>query len=608
MPQPPGHLDPAARRRLGQHFTSPLVADLISALCIRRPDDRVLDPACGDGALLARARERLKHLGASLPALAGVEVDVALAAAARGNVAGARIVTGDFLAIGCAEAFGDGAFDAVIGNPPYVRQELLDRPRKEELGRIAWRGFDSQPPIRPSRRSDLHVHFWPRALALLEEGGRLGFLTSNSWLDAAYGEPLRRLLASGFSVIAVIESEVETWFDDARVRTAITIIENNRPDGARPARFARLTRRLDEIAPPDLAEDEKLVRLEELARALEHAGSRAHGAIRARAVAPARLETQRWGPHLRQPDLYFEILDRAASRLVPLDEVASVHWGIKTGDDAFFYLPRDASLPAEARFFEPVVFSLMELDRVIVTSDQLRRLVLHVDTRQGPITGLAIERHIATAERDRRSHLRPTCAARERASGSRRWFELRPGPPGEILWSIMHQYRHLAPLNPGGFHANDNLLLIRPRPGVGARPLAALLNSHLQALIKTAFGRSRNEGMLKTQAGDVRRMLVPDPRKADPELTARLVEAFDEISRRRVLTVTEERERHDRRRLDIAALMVAGYAEAEADQVAGRIADHLVGLHERERRWEVDAVKRRSVRRGAPPSTSVTEC
>ncbi len=535
-------------------------------------------------------------------------MDVALAAAARGKLAQARIVTGDFLAVGCAEALGGGAFDAVIGNPPYVRQELLDRPRKEDLSRITWRGSNSHPPIRPSRRSDLHVHFWPRALALLEEGGRLGFLTSNSWLDAAYGEPLRRLLASGFSVIAVIESEVETWFDDARVRTAITIIENMRPDGARPSRLARLTRRLDEIAPPDLAADEKLARLEDLARVLENPGSRTHDTIRARAVAPASLKTQRWGPHLRQPDLYFEILDRAASRLVPLDELASVSWGIKTGDDGFFYLPRDASLPAEARFFEPVVFSLMELDRVVVTSDQLRRLVLNVDTRQGPITGLAIERHIARAERDRRSHLRPTCAARERASGSHRWFELRPGPPGDILWSIMHQYRHLAPLNPSGFHVNDNLLMIRPRPGVGARPLAALLNSHLQALIKTAFGRSRNEGMLKTQAGDVRRMLVPDPRKTDPDLAARLVEAFEEIAGRRVLTVTEERLRPDRRRLDVAALMVAGYAEAEAERVAGRIADHLAALHERERRWEVDAVRRRCVRRGAPPSTSATGC
>ncbi len=608
MPQPSGHPDLATRRRLGQHFTSPLVADLISALCIRRLDDRVLDPACGDGVLLARARERLKHLGSQRPALAGVEMDAALAAAARGDLAEARIVTGDFLSAGCTEALGNAAFDAVIGNPPYVRQELLDRPRKEELGRITWRGSGGQPPIRPSRRSDLHVHFWPRALALLEEGGRLGFLTSNSWLDAAYGEPLRRLLASEFSVIAVIESEVETWFDDARVRTAITIIENTRPDGARPPRFARLTRRLDEIAPPDLAKDERLARLEDLARTLENAGSRTHDAIRVRAVAPASLKTQRWGPHLRQPDLYFEILDRTVSRLVPLDAVASVHWGIKTGDDGFFYLPRVARLPAEARFFEPVVFSLMELDRVVVTLDQLRRLVLHVDVRQGPIAGLAIERHIARAEKDRLSHLRPTCAARERASGSRRWFELRPGPPGDILWSIMHQYRHLAPLNPEGFHANDNLLLIRPRPGVGARPLAALLNSHLQALIKNAFGRSRNEGMLKTQAGDVRRMLVPDPRTIDTELSAKLVEAFEEIARRRVLTVTEEGERPDRRRLDVAALMVAGYAEAEAQRVAARIADHLTALHDRERRWEVDAVRRRCVRRGAPPSTSATGC
>ena len=43
------------RRRFGQFYTSPDVVDLISAFCIRRPDDRVLDPACGGGTFLVRA-------------------------------------------------------------------------------------------------------------------------------------------------------------------------------------------------------------------------------------------------------------------------------------------------------------------------------------------------------------------------------------------------------------------------------------------------------------------------------------------------------------------------------------------------------------------------
>ena len=43
------------RRRFGQFYTSPDVVDLINAFCIRKADDRVLDPACGGGTFLVRA-------------------------------------------------------------------------------------------------------------------------------------------------------------------------------------------------------------------------------------------------------------------------------------------------------------------------------------------------------------------------------------------------------------------------------------------------------------------------------------------------------------------------------------------------------------------------
>ncbi len=53
------------RRRFGQFYTSPDVVDLINAFCIRNPDDRVLDPACGGGTFLVRAYARKRTLGRS---------------------------------------------------------------------------------------------------------------------------------------------------------------------------------------------------------------------------------------------------------------------------------------------------------------------------------------------------------------------------------------------------------------------------------------------------------------------------------------------------------------------------------------------------------------
>ena len=590
---------PAARRHHhGQHFTRADVADLISALCIRSANDRVLDPSCGAGGMLLRARARLRRLGAPRERvstqLVGVELDSAIAGAARENLPDARILTGDFLG---SEPLARGVepprcpepFDAIIGNPPYVRQELIGPARKEALAGLL--------PFRLSRRADLHVMFWPRAMTLLRDGGRLGFLTSNTWLDAEYGGPLRRWLGAEFAIVAVIESEVESWFDDARVRTLITIVQKSDPAVSAPTRMVRLTARLDQIVPPDLDQEERLARFETLAHEIER-GAAGHGRFtRGREATPRALAKHSWGAMLRLPDVYFEIVAHAGDRLKPLAELADVSWGIKTGDDTVFFVAADRPPPVEPEFLTPVVFNLMELDRIVVTLDQLGRRLLHVDLRNAhrswPQDAPRLSRYLEMACRERGSHLRPTCHAREKDGTSpRRWFELRPGLPGAILWSIMHQYRHLAPLNPQGFPANDNLLLIRPREGVNPRLLAALLNSHVQALIKQAFGRHRNEGMLKMQTVDVRRMLVPDPRLIDDAHTRRLQLAFDAIASRRVGRIPKECRQPDRRALDETVAELLGF-ENETPALTGRIHAALIDACERERTWELDAVSKR---------------
>ena len=75
-------------------------------------------------------------------------------------------------------------FDAVIGNPPYVRQEL----------------FSGHKPYLQQRYSvyhgvaDLYTYFMEKGAALLKPGGLYGIIVANKWMRANYGEPLRRWL------------------------------------------------------------------------------------------------------------------------------------------------------------------------------------------------------------------------------------------------------------------------------------------------------------------------------------------------------------------------------------------------------------------------------
>lgn len=93
------------------------------------------------------------------------------------------------------EAEPRGGFDAVIGNPPYVRQELLGRAKaclKQD-----YRCFDGM--------ADLYVYFYELGLKILKPGGRLSLIVTNKWMKAGYAEALRRLFAERAWVETVVD-------------------------------------------------------------------------------------------------------------------------------------------------------------------------------------------------------------------------------------------------------------------------------------------------------------------------------------------------------------------------------------------------------------------
>ena len=138
--------------------------------------------------------------------------------------------------------------DAVVGNPPYIRQEGIsstDKGHYKQLYAAEWRGQTAL-----SGRSDIYIHFFTHGAYLLKPGGYLGFVTSVGWLDTDYGFRLQEFLLRNFRVVAIIESEVEKWFEDARVTTAVTILQRE-PDpeirDSNQVKFIQLRQPLEEI-------------------------------------------------------------------------------------------------------------------------------------------------------------------------------------------------------------------------------------------------------------------------------------------------------------------------------------------------------------------------
>ena len=124
-----------------------------------------------------------------------------------------------------ASAEPSGGFDAIIGNPPYVRQELLGEGLKRAL-KAGYKAFDGV--------ADLYVYFYEQGLRLLRPGGRMGYVVTNKWLKAGYAENLRALFTEdGWLEFVADFGHAKHFFPEADVFPSVLVMR--KPDRAQPA-------------------------------------------------------------------------------------------------------------------------------------------------------------------------------------------------------------------------------------------------------------------------------------------------------------------------------------------------------------------------------------
>ena len=135
-----------------------------------------------------------------------------LAGPERARLISAWLTSGDFLLHPLK-----GGFDFVVGNPPYVRQELIPPALLGHYRKLYATLYD---------RADLYVPFLERSLALLAEGGRFAFICADRWTKNKYGGPLRAMVSAGFHLRAYVDMVDTPAFDaDVIAYPAIALIE-----------------------------------------------------------------------------------------------------------------------------------------------------------------------------------------------------------------------------------------------------------------------------------------------------------------------------------------------------------------------------------------------
>ena len=314
-----------------------------------------------------------------------------------------------------------GGFDIVIANPPYVRQEDI----KPEAYKNA---LKSAYPNAAVGRSDLYCYFYARALQLLAPGGMHLFVCSNSWLDVGYGAKLQEYLLDHAAVEYIYESAVERQFSTAAINTIISIARKGRPDPEHQVQFVRLLEEFKQSLAPDGA---KRIIAKSVAQ-LRSAGTDPEK------VKPPNKNGQggssgyvgdKWGgKYLRAPDIYHQILEKYADKLVRLGDIATVRFGIKTGANDFFYLKPDRikEFGIEPKFLAPVMTSPTESRSIIVDPATLPHKIFLCHQNKAELKGTAALNYIQWAERTHDYHTRPSTRHR------RNWYDLGEQKPPPI--------------------------------------------------------------------------------------------------------------------------------------------------------------------------------
>ncbi len=121
------------------------------------------------------------------------------------------------------EIMKNGGFDAVIGNPPYVRQEGLG-----DLKEYFQRKYTVYHGM-----ADLYAYFIEKGVSLLKDKGIFGYIVANKWMRANYGEPLRKWLKRQ-CIAQIVDFGDLPVFQQATTYPCILVIEKDKPPFVSP--------------------------------------------------------------------------------------------------------------------------------------------------------------------------------------------------------------------------------------------------------------------------------------------------------------------------------------------------------------------------------------
>ncbi len=554
------------RLQTGRFYTPQPVCDFMLALItsVQMPQ-RILEPACGAGAFLNRAAAFLSATHReNTTTLLGIDLDPTAADLAEAMLQqefpdiASQIWRQNFLLSDVAEL---QTVDCVIGNPPYVRQETIQQtepeellnPVKKNLEYLNWSNYFA--PLFPeylahcpdakavfSSKADLYQWFFVQACRVLQPGGTLAFITSNSWLETTYGQQLQHFLQYHFHWLYLVESTCERWFADAAINPIIIVLQKKRHTNEpsdQPLQALRFKVPLTDWLP----NTQHPGYWPQLHQQIQQANQDMALGYRIFAADTLPLITQRtgWNMALRAPEVLLSLL-RIETLWQPLEAIGAVRYPIKTGINQFFYL-KPAQIETwqiEPEFLFPVLRSARKLTRLTLNETDCQEFLFSCpDTKSELLatqkTGAL--RYIEWAETQQasiRQKRQNTVLWPEVASvkNNRPWHYVKPLPTAHLLCHRFLDQRYFFPLCEGQWMEDQTFygVTIHHPDQHAPKLVAGLLNSTIAYALLEFKGRaSLGEGVLQFARCDMAEFPILNPAQYTPDEQQAIANAFEAL-------------------------------------------------------------------------------
>jgi adenine-specific DNA-methyltransferase len=209
----------SSQKLRGGFYTNPTIADFLVRWVGEIKPSSILEPSCGDGAFLPGLNHYLPKAK-----IVACELDKEEAAKAKKKKGSStEIKQTDFLQWYLNESKRHRQFDAVVGNPPFIRYQYLEKDQQLLAEQIF-----AKLDIPFTKHANAWVTFVVASLDLLKEGGRLGMVIPSEIFHIPHAQGLRSYLANKCSRVLIIDPQ-ELWFEDALQGTVLLLAEKQAP-------------------------------------------------------------------------------------------------------------------------------------------------------------------------------------------------------------------------------------------------------------------------------------------------------------------------------------------------------------------------------------------